>query len=65
MVKLFLIFSSILALTVSRYFETSFKFSLLGRNKGWVFVDKMTFAPGNARVEFETRTTGLPYGRNS
>jgi hypothetical protein len=31
-----------------RIFETEFKFSLLGRNKGWIYLDKMTFAPGKA-----------------
>jgi hypothetical protein len=65
MIKILIILSSILVLTFTRYFETSFKFTLFGRNKGWVYIDKMTFAPGNARVEFETKTSGLPYGRNS
>ena len=65
MFKLFLILSSILIFVSSRYFETTLKFSLFGRNKGWVYVDKMTFAPGTATIEFETRTSGLPYGRNS
>jgi hypothetical protein len=40
----------------SRYFETSVKFTLLGRNKGWVYVDKMTFAPGTGMAELETAT---------
>ena len=48
--KIFLIVSLLLILTKSRYFETSFKFSLFGRNKGWMYVDKMTFAPGTAKV---------------
>lgn len=50
MLKLFLILTIIINLTQSRYFETSFKFSLLGRNRGWMYIDKMTFAPGTARV---------------
>jgi hypothetical protein len=29
-----------------RIFETSMKFSNFGRNKGWIYLDKMTFAPG-------------------
>jgi len=37
-------------LSSGRIFETQFKFSLLGRNKGWVYLDKMTFAPGAATV---------------
>lgn len=65
MVKLIIFLASLLAMVSSRYFETSFKFSLFGRNKGWIYVDKMTFAPGIATIEFETRTSGLPYGRNS
>ena len=65
MAKLFFIFAAILVLTYARYFEISFKFTLLARNRGWIYLDKMTFAPGNARVELETRTTGIPYGRNS
>lgn len=41
----------LLQLAYSRYFETSLKFTLFGRNKGWVYIDKMTFAPGTATVE--------------
>lgn len=40
----------LLALASARFFETSIKFSLFGHNEGWVYVDKMTFAPGTARV---------------
>jgi hypothetical protein len=43
---------AILALLITivhpRILETEFKFSLLGRNKGWIYIDKMTFAPGKA-----------------
>jgi hypothetical protein len=60
-----LILLALSTLSSGRIFETQFKFSLLGRNKGWVYLDKMTFAPGAATVEIETFTTGLPYGRGS
>lgn len=50
MAKLFLIFAYIIVIAAARYFETSFKFTQFGRNKGWIYLDKMTFAPGNARV---------------
>jgi hypothetical protein len=49
----------------SRYFVTTLKFNLFGINKGWVYIDKMTFAPGTATVELKTYTTGAPYGRDS
>lgn len=55
------VFLLLMALVAARYFETSLKFSLFGRNEGWVYVDKMTFAPGTARVELETSTSGIPY----
>lgn len=50
MSKIFLVLSSLLVLALSRYFETSLKFSLFGKNKGWIYVDKMTFAPGTVKV---------------
>jgi hypothetical protein len=55
----------ILVASQARHFETTIKFTLFGRNKGWIFIDKMTFAPGAARVIFETSVTGLPYGKNT
>lgn len=55
----------LISLSHSRIFETSFKFTLLGRNKGWIFIDKMTIAPGMATAITELSVTGLPYGRNS
>ena len=60
-----LLLCALFLLAAGRHFETSVKFTLLGRNKGWVYLDKMTFAPGTARIAFETATEGLPYGRNS
>lgn len=65
MTWLVIILLALASLSTGRIFETQFKFSLFGRNKGWVYLDKMTFAPGAATVEIETFTTGLPYGRNS
>lgn len=52
-----LVFKSILIIVAvitahARHFETSFKFSLFGRNDGWMFIDKMTFAPGKAQITF-------------
>lgn len=55
----------ILVASQARHFETTIKFTLFGRNKGWIFIDKMTFAPGAARVIFETSVTGVPYGKNT
>jgi hypothetical protein len=52
-------------LSSGRIFETQFKFSLFGRNKGWVYLDKMTIAPGAATMEINTYVTGIPYGRDS
>lgn len=40
------------ALSSSRIIETQFQFTLFGVNKGWIYLDKMTVAPGSARVVF-------------
>lgn len=53
----------LISLTQSRIFETSFKFDLLGKNKGWIFIDKMTIAPGSATAITELSVTGIPNGR--
>jgi hypothetical protein len=53
------------SLSTARIFETQFKFTLFGINKGWIYLDKMTIAPGNATIVLETHTTGLPYGKNT
>lgn len=64
-VLVWLLLGMLMVLGSARYFQTSFKFSLLGKNKGWVYIDKMTFAPGSARIYVETTTEGLPYGSSS
>ena len=64
MFKIFLLLVTLTAIAETRYFETALKFTLFARNKGWVYLDKMTFAPGTASVEFDTHITGLPFGRN-
>lgn len=46
-----IILVTLVVLSQGRIFETQFKFTLLGRNNGWVYLDKMTFAPGAATVE--------------
>ena len=56
---------AVLSLMQCRIFESSFKFSLLGRNGGWMYLDKMTFAPGQGQVIFDTSTRGSARGRAS
>lgn len=63
-IKSAILILAFLALAAARIFETEFKFTLFGINKGWIYLDKMTFAPGSATIVLETYTTGLPYGRN-
>jgi hypothetical protein len=41
---------AMVSLSSARILETQFKFTLFGRNKGWIYLDKMTFAPGAATV---------------
>lgn len=65
MFKIFLLLVALLLQAQARYFETALKFTLFARNKGWVYLDKMTFAPGTASVEFDTHITGLPFGKNA
>lgn len=48
----------------SRIFQTSMKLSNLGINKGWVYLDKMTFAPGIVSVQVMTILSGIPYGES-
>ncbi len=50
MSKIFLVINSIIVLTISRYFETSLKFTQFDKDKGWIYIDKMTFAPGTVKV---------------
>ena len=47
---------------MSRVLETLMKVSFIGRNDGWVFLDKMTFAPGTVLFKVLTSTNGIPYG---
>lgn len=44
----------------ARVFETELKFSLFHLNKGWVFLDKMTFDRGRAEFTLETWVDGTP-----
>ena len=53
------------SLSDSRIFQSTFQFSLIGRNNGWMYLDKMTFAPDQAEVIFDTYTKGTPLGRPS
>lgn len=65
MLQTLLLLTTLLIASESRYFETALKFTLFARNKGWVYLDKMTFAPGMASIEFDTHITGLPFGQNA
>jgi len=38
------------------------KLSNLGSNDGWIYLDKMTFAPGEVEYRMKTTTSGIPYG---
>lgn len=51
MAAFILLLATLLHLADSRYYQTSIKFTLFGQNKGWVYIDKMTFSPGTAKVE--------------
>ncbi len=46
----------------TRIFQTSMKMSNIGINKGWIYLDKMAFAPGTVTVNGRTITSGIPYG---
>jgi hypothetical protein len=48
----------------ARIFQTSMKMSNIGINNGWIYLDKMTFAPGTVSVNVMTITSGIPYGRD-
>ncbi len=43
-VTLLLLFGSIR----SRIFQSTYKASALGKNKSWIYLDKMSFQPGTA-----------------
>lgn len=46
MLKQLFMFMIFIYLSSSRLFQTTMKFSNFGRNKGWIYLDKMSFAPG-------------------
>lgn len=39
------------------------KFSYIGSNNGWVYLDKMSFAPGKVEYRMKTTVKGIPYGQ--
>lgn len=55
---------ALVTLAQGRFFESQYSFTIFGRNKGWIYLDKMTIAPGYATMEITTWVTGLPYGKN-
>jgi hypothetical protein len=61
-VALFVFVSFMICLSKQRHFETSMKFTSFARDKGWIFLDKMSFAPGVVKFTIETKVTGIPYG---
>jgi hypothetical protein len=48
---------------VARLFETELKFSYFGANQGWLYLDKMTFAPGKVAYRFTSIVNGIPFGQ--
>lgn len=38
------------------------KFSNFGKNNGWIYLDKMTFAPGTVEYKIRTEPKGIPFG---
>ncbi len=48
--------------SAARIFQTSMKMSNMGINRGWIYLDKMTFAPGTVTVNAMTIASGIPYG---
>ena len=48
--------------STARIFQTSMKMSNIGINRGWIYLDKMTFAPGTVTVDVMTIASGIPYG---
>jgi len=61
MIKIFLLIFFVW-LCSSRLFQTSMKFSNLGINRGWLYLDKMSFAPGTVSFTAMTIVSGIPYG---
>ena len=46
MLKQLFMLTILVYLSSSRLFQTTMKFSTFGKNKGWIYLDKMSFAPG-------------------
>ncbi len=42
--------------------ETSMKFSHIANNKGGVYLNKMSFAPGTIWYQTKMMVKGIPYG---
>jgi hypothetical protein len=38
------------------------KFTNFGRHEGWIYLDKMSFAPGTVEYKIKTEPKGIPYG---
>lgn len=38
------------------------KFSHIANNNGWVYLNKMSFAPGSAWFQTQMGIKGIPYG---
>jgi len=57
-----IIITALLWHSLNRVFETSMKFSNIGKHDGWVYLDKMTFAPGIVEYKIRTEPKGIPYG---
>ncbi len=57
-----LIITILICLCANRVFETSMKFSNFGKNDGWIYLDKMSFAPGTVEYKIKTEPKGIPYG---
>ncbi len=56
-----IIFVLLLWQCTTRVFQTSMKLSNLGINRSWLYLDKMSFAPGTVTVKFTTIVSGIPY----
>lgn len=57
-----LIIAILVSVCACRVFETSMKFTNFGRHEGWIYLDKMSFAPGTVEYKIKTEPKGIPYG---
>lgn len=57
-----IIITALLWVSMNRTFETQMKFSNFGKSDGWIFLDKMSFAPGTVEYRIRTSPKGIPYG---